>query len=85
MEFCGLLKYYYIKQLFRGIGLASIFAGYGITFYYCIILAWAFVYFGASFQATANIPWMSNTEDYFNEISMGKLLFLITDSPICDD
>lgn len=54
----------------RGIGLASIFAGYGITFYYCIILAWAFVYFGASFQATANIPWMSNTEDYFNEISM---------------
>ena len=56
----------------RGIGVASVFAGYAITFYYCIILTWAAVYFVESFQATANIPWVIDSEAHFTNISMSK-------------
>jgi len=54
----------------RGIGLASVFGGYVITFYYTIILAWACIYFVESFQSTANIPWANDSAAHFNAISM---------------
>lgn len=51
----------------RGIGLASVFAGYTITFYYCIILGYACTYFVESFHK--DIPWATNQAAHFDEIS----------------
>ncbi|KAL5257787.1 hypothetical protein ACHWQZ_G012652 [Mnemiopsis leidyi] len=62
----------------RGIGLASVFAGFTITFYYCIILGYACVYFVESFHK--DIPWVTNTGEHFENISMsGKYSFNVVD------
>lgn len=54
----------------RGIGLASVFGGYVITFYYTIILAWACIYFVESFQGTDSIPWAKDAATHFDNVSM---------------
>ncbi|XP_063675135.1 sodium-dependent dopamine transporter-like isoform X3 [Bolinopsis microptera] len=54
----------------RGIGLASVFAGYTITFYYCIILGYACIYFVECFHKTDAIPWYDNQAAHFDDISM---------------
>lgn len=56
----------------RGIGLASVFAGYAITFYYTIVLAWAGVYFVESFQSTVNIPWIGDVKNHFADVAMSE-------------
>jgi len=44
-----------IHPRLAGIGIASVWTSFGITFYYCVIIGWAVVYFFASFQDP--LPW----------------------------
>ena len=44
-----------IHPRLAGVGLASVFASYAITFYYNVIIAWAFLYFIVSFSSP--LPW----------------------------
>lgn len=44
-----------IHPRLAGIGLASVFASYAITFYYNVIIAWAFIYLCVSFKNP--LPW----------------------------
>ena len=38
-----------------GIGISSVFCAFAITFYYCVVIGWAVVYFFAAFQNP--LPW----------------------------
>jgi SNF family Na+-dependent transporter len=44
-----------IHPKLAGIGIASIYTGYVITWYYCVILGWAIRYFFESFKNP--LPW----------------------------
>ena len=44
-----------IHPRLAGIGVASVFCSYSITFYYNVIISWALVYFFAAFMSP--LPW----------------------------
>lgn len=48
-----------INRRFRGVGIASVFGAYIIVWYYCVVIAWACLYFAASFQKT--LPFAGTT------------------------
>lgn len=51
-----------INKRMAGIGLASVFSSYIITFYYNVIISWALIYFVMSFVSP--LPWSESKEDF---------------------
>jgi SNF family Na+-dependent transporter len=51
-----------INKRMAGIGLASVFSAYIITFYYNVIISWALIYFVMSFVSP--LPWSESKEDF---------------------
>merc|ERR1711935_853940 len=51
-----------INKRLRGIGIASVFSSYIITFYYNVIISWALIYFVMSFVSP--LPWSESKEDF---------------------
>lgn len=51
-----------INRRLRGIGIASVFSSYIITFYYNVIISWSIVYFIAAFISP--LPWSVNNKDF---------------------
>jgi neurotransmitter:Na+ symporter, NSS family len=51
-----------INKRLAGIGVASVFSAYIITWYYTVIISWSLVYFAASFRNP--LPWSNFVEDF---------------------
>ena len=51
-----------IHPRLAGIGLASVFSAYIITFYYNVIISWSLVYFVSAFKSP--LPWSKDIEDF---------------------
>lgn len=60
-----------INKRLRGIGIASVFSSYIITFYYNVIISWAIVYFIASFISP--LPWSNNNPEFEAVCDMSKM------------
>ena len=50
-----------INKRLAGIGLASVFSAYIISFYYCVVISWSVIYFFVSFGSP--LPWSKDAED----------------------
>ena len=51
-----------INKRLAGIGIASVFSAYIITWYYTVIISWSLVYFAAAFKNP--MPWSNSVEDF---------------------
>ena len=51
-----------INKRLAGVGLASVFSAYIITFYYCVIISWSVVYFVSGFKSP--LPWSTDNPDF---------------------
>lgn len=51
-----------INKRLAGIGIASVFSAYIISWYYTVIISWSLVYFGAAFKKT--LPWSESITDF---------------------
>lgn len=51
-----------INKRLAGIGFASVFSAYIITWYYTVIISWSLVYFAAAFKNP--LPWSASIEDF---------------------
>ena len=84
-------------KLFRGIGLASALSSFILSTYYCVILAWAAIYFFESMipnlpysgmsqdNSTTSYEAMINTsETHFGQTHFGKKLGYISVSYRCE-
>lgn len=60
-----------INKRLRGIGIASVFSSYIITFYYNVIISWACVYFIASFISP--LPWSEFNTEFEEKCPMDKM------------
>lgn len=57
-----------IHKRLSGIGLASVFSAYIITFYYNVIISYSLVYFVAGFISP--LPWSSQKKDFVAKCDM---------------
>jgi len=51
-----------INKRLSGIGIASVFSAYIITWYYCVIISWSLVYFVDAFKNP--LPWSESITDF---------------------
>jgi len=51
-----------INKRLAGIGIASVFSAYIITWYYTVIISWSLVYFANAFKNP--MPWSNSVEDF---------------------
>jgi solute carrier family 6 GABA transporter-like protein 1 len=67
-----------ISPRFRGLGLATIVNAYVVATYYNVIIAWAMVYLGRSFESP--LPWAENAGKFFEEEVIRNVGETIADS-----